>query len=148
VALALAVLYPILAVMGAGPLESLQLMIRDEMNAFAAAWVAAWNARDVERVLSLFSDDIRFTSPTALAVVGTASVRGKTALRAYWSQAMSRISTLKFTLDRVVWDAATRELAIVYVSDIDGRARRVSENLTFGDHGLVVSAEVFHGAQA
>jgi len=66
VALALAVLYPILAVMGAGPLESLQLMIRDEMNAFAAAWVAAWNARDVERVLSLFSDDIRFTSPTAL----------------------------------------------------------------------------------
>jgi steroid delta-isomerase len=123
-------------------------MTRDEMNTFAATWVAAWNARDVERVLSLFSDEVTFTSPTALTVVGTAAVHGKAALRAYWSQAMSRISTLKFTLDRVVWDAATRELAILYVSDIDGRAKRVSENLIFDENGLVVIAEVFHGAAA
>jgi steroid delta-isomerase len=120
-------------------------MTRDEMNTFAAAWIAAWNNRDVERVLGLFSDDITFTSPTALAVVGVATVRGKSALRAYWTQAMSRIGSLRFTLERVVWDAATQELAIVYVSDVDGRAKRVSENLTFGVDGLVVSAEVFHG---
>jgi len=120
-------------------------MTRKEAETFAAAWAAAWNARDVERVLAFFSEDIAFVSPTALAVVGTATVQGKAALRAYWTQAMSRIGSLKFTLDRVVWDATARELAIVYLSGIDGRARRVSENLTFAEDGLIKSAEVFHG---
>jgi len=120
-------------------------MTHEEAAKYAAAWATAWNERDVERVLGLFSQDITFTSPTALALVGTATVRGKAALRAYWTDAMGRIGSLRFTLDRVVWDAAARELAIVYLSDIDGRTKRVSENLTFGENGLVVNAEVFHG---
>jgi ketosteroid isomerase-like protein len=120
-------------------------MTRDEAMTFAASWAEAWNVRDVERVLGLFSDDVQFVSPTALAVVGTATVRGKRALSDYWNSAMSRIASLKFTVDRVVWDAATRELAIIYVADIDGRSKRVSENLTFGAGGLITRAEVFHG---
>lgn len=32
-----------------------------------------------------------------------------------------------------------------YTSAIDGQSKRVSENLTFDEHGQVVSAEVFHG---
>jgi hypothetical protein len=121
-------------------------MTREEAMTFAAQWAADWNAREVERVLAPFSEDIVFVSPTALAVVGSATVRGKDALRSYWNSALSRIGSLRFTIERVVWDAATRELAIIYVSEIDSRARRVSENLTFGVDGLVVSAEVFHGA--
>jgi ketosteroid isomerase-like protein len=120
-------------------------MTHEEAMTFAAQWAAAWNARDVERVLSFFSEDVVFVSPTALAVVGTATVRGKAALRDYWNSAMNRIGTLKFTLDRVAWDASTRELAIIYMAEIDGRGKRVSENLTFGAAGLITSAEVFHG---
>ena len=120
-------------------------MTRDEALDFAKDWTAAWNRRDIERVLGFFREDITFVSPTALAVVGTATIHGKASLRAYWSQAMSRIGSLTFTLDRVVWDAGTRELAIIYTSDIDGKTRRVSENLVFDENGLVSSAEVFHG---
>lgn len=120
-------------------------MTREEAISFAGRWAAAWNERDVERVLASFSEEITFTSPTALAVAGTATVHGKAALRAYWNSAMDRIGALRFTIDRVVWDAATRELAIVYVGEIDGRGKRVSENLTFGTNGLITSAEVFHG---
>ena len=120
-------------------------MTRDEAASFAEVWTAAWNRRDIERVLSFFREDITFVSPTALAVVGTATIRGKAALRAYWTQAMSRIGSLTFTLERVVWDAGTRELAIVYLSHIDGKTKRVSENLVFDENGLVSGAEVFHG---
>ena len=42
--------------------------------AFSAEWVAAWNARDVEAVLSHFHDDVVFTSPTAARVVPADSV--------------------------------------------------------------------------
>ena len=120
-------------------------MTREEAHAFAQQWAADWNERAVERVLAHFADDVTFTSPTALAVVGVATLRGKQALRDYWNKALARIGSLRFTVDRVLWDAEHRELAIVYESAIDGRRRRVSENLTFGANGLVTSAEVFHG---
>jgi hypothetical protein len=47
----------------------------------------------------------------------------------------------------VLWDASTRELAIIYDVEVAGRKRRVSENMTFGVDGLVISAEVFHGVE-
>ena len=120
-------------------------MTREEAQAFAQQWAAAWNEGDVERVPAHFEDDVTFTSPTALAVVGVATLRGKQALRDYWNKAVARIGSLRFTVDRALWDAEHRELAILYESDIDGRKRRVSENLTFGASGLVTRAEVFHG---
>ncbi len=115
---------------------------------FAADWAAAWNRRDVEHVLTHFRDDVAFTSPTALAVVGTPTVHGKEALRAYWNTALARLTTLHFTVDRTLWDPERRELAILYTSNANGKSVRVSENLTFDAAGRVVSAEVFHGVSA
>jgi ketosteroid isomerase-like protein len=123
------------------------MLTRDTAQAFAIRWADSWNRRDVEAVLAHFHDDVTFTSPTALAVVGSASVRGKQALRDYWNTAMERIASLQFAVDRVLWDAGG-ELAIIYTAAINGNSRRVSENLTFDASGLVVSAEVFHGVPA
>ena len=75
---------------------------REAAETFAARWAEAWNVRDIEAVLKHFHDDVVFTSPTALAVVGSATVRGKDALRAYWTTALSRITSIRFTIDRVV----------------------------------------------
>lgn len=121
-------------------------MTRDEALAFAHRWAADWNERAIERVLEHFHDNVTFTSPTAQAVVGLATVRGKAALREYWKAALARLSSLHFTVDRVIWDATSRELAILYDRETNGSTKRASENLTFDADGLVVSAEVFHGA--
>jgi hypothetical protein len=115
-------------------------------EAFAAQWAEAWNRRDIEAVLAHFHEDVVFVSPTALAVTGSSIVRGKVALRAYWTKAMAGISGLHFTVERILWANENRELAIVYLAAINGQSRRVSENLTFNAGDLVVSAEVFHGA--
>ena len=115
------------------------------MADFATGWADAWNRRAVEEVLGHFHDDVVFTSPTALAVVGTPVVRGKDALRAYWNKAMSGIESLRFTVHRALWDASLNELAIIYTAEINGRSKRVSENLTFDANGKVIAAEVFHG---
>lgn len=124
------------------------LMTREEAETLADDWATAWNELAVDRVLDHFSDAVTFTSPTAQAVVGAATVRGKAALREYWMTALATIESLRFAVDRVVWDPATRELAIVYRAEINGKSRRVSENLTFDAHGRVVTAEVFHGVTA
>jgi ketosteroid isomerase-like protein len=120
-------------------------MTSNEADAFATRWAEAWNDRDIEQVLTHFHDDVEFTSPTALAVMGIPTVRGKGALREYWTKALARLTSLRFSMDRVVWDATRRELAIIYTAAIDGKSRRVSENLRFNDAGQVVAAEVFHG---
>jgi hypothetical protein len=40
---------------------------------FAAAWIAAWNQRDVDRVLADYADSVMVRSPTATAVVPAAN---------------------------------------------------------------------------
>ncbi len=120
-------------------------MTRETSEEFAAGWAEAWNRRAVDAVLEHFHEDVVLTSPTALAVVGEPIIRGKDSLRAYWLAALDGIGSLRFSVDHVLWDPVRRELAIVYTSTIDGRKKRVSENLTFDDEGRVIAAEVFHG---
>jgi ketosteroid isomerase-like protein len=120
-------------------------MTSDDARGFAAQWAEAWNSRDIEQVLAHFHDEVEFTSPTALAVMGTPTVRGKASLREYWTKALSGLASLRFTVDRVVWDPDGRELAIIYTSETNGKAKRVSENLRFNAAGQIAAAEVFHG---
>jgi ketosteroid isomerase-like protein len=75
-------------------------MEQDEAAAFARTWVEAWNDHDVEAVLRHFADDVVFTSPTAARVVpGSGGViRGKPALRSYWTEALRQNPELHFEL--------------------------------------------------
>jgi hypothetical protein len=120
-------------------------MTRDEAAAFARRWSDAWNRLEIESVLEHFDDQVVFSSPKALEAIGIASVVGKSALRAYWMAALTKITSLHFSVVRVVWDAETRELAIIYDRQVNGRRDRASENLQFAESGLVVRGEVFYG---
>src|SRR5262245_24770221 len=120
-------------------------MTREQASEYALRWAEAWNRRDLDEVLVHFADDIVFTSPKALQTVGVPSVRGKAALRSYWEQGLRRIGSIHFEVIRVLWDAATRELAIVYDRTADGDQIRVAEVLRFGADDRVAEAEVWHG---
>ena len=120
-------------------------MTRDEARHFADQWAAAWNRRDLEAVLGHFAEDVVFSSPKALAVLGVPSVRGRAALRAYWQRALAAVTSLRFSVDRVIWDPASAELSIVYDRDVDGHRDRASEILRFDASGLVVAGEVHYG---
>jgi len=71
-------------------------------KSFAERWLAAWNAHDLDAVLTLFHDDVVFTSPLATKVVPESDgvLRGKPALRAYWSAALAQLPDLHFMLTR------------------------------------------------
>ncbi|MGH6616751.1 nuclear transport factor 2 family protein [Sphingomonas sp.] len=74
-----------------------------DSSRFAAEWCDAWNAHDLERVLSHFHDDVVFTSPIAAAILPETrgEVRAKEALRAYWAEGLRRIPDLHFTVEQV-----------------------------------------------
>ncbi|HSB55632.1 MAG TPA: nuclear transport factor 2 family protein [Gemmatimonadales bacterium] len=114
---------------------------------FAREWALAWNARDLDRVLAHFENEVVFSTPKALDAVGRPTVRGVAALRSYWEKALGRITSLRFTVQRAVWDPTLRELGIVYDREVNGASDRALELLRFGPGGKVVSGEVFYGVQ-
>jgi ketosteroid isomerase-like protein len=69
-------------------------------QSFASAWLAAWNAHDLDAVLALFHDDVIFTSPLATKIAPESGgvLRGKAALRAYWAAALAQVPDLRFEL--------------------------------------------------
>jgi ketosteroid isomerase-like protein len=64
----------------------------------ATAWASAWNAHDLDEILSHFADDIVFTSPVAAQLVAGSNgvIEGKQALRHYWEQGLRLIPDLHF----------------------------------------------------
>jgi hypothetical protein len=64
---------------------------------FVDQWVNDWNSHDVEAILSHFTDDVVFTSPVAIQLLGgNGEVRGKEALRHYWIEGIRRTPDLHF----------------------------------------------------
>lgn len=119
---------------------------RTQIERWAHEWIAHWNARDVEAMLTHYRDDVRFESPMARELTGSALIEGKAALRRYWTQALDEIRVLRFELERVIWDPHLREAAIVYRADLDGQVLRCCELLTFDMAGQVIRGDACYGA--
>lgn len=121
------------------------MSVRIEAQAFADRWISNWNHKDVESVLTHFSEAVLFTSPRAKTIVGSVRVEGKSSLREYWTKAIDRIQTIHFTLDYVISDRD--RMSIIYIAEIDGKRMRTVEFLVFGDDGLVREGEAMHGIE-
>ena len=63
-------------------------------------WIAAWNSRDLERVLLLYAEDSEMTSDRipALGFACSGTLRGKANLRMYWGKALTLRPNLQFEL--------------------------------------------------
>jgi ketosteroid isomerase-like protein len=68
-----------------------------QARVFADRWVKDWNAHDVEALLEHFTDDVVFTSPVAVRLLGgDGIIRGKQALRDYWTEGIRALPDLHF----------------------------------------------------
>ena len=71
-----------------------------EAQEFVDRWLEGWNTHDIEKVLEHFTEDVIFTSPLATQLLDGSDgvIRGKAALREYWSEGLRRISDLQFEI--------------------------------------------------
>jgi ketosteroid isomerase-like protein len=107
---------------------------RDRAEHFARDWIEAWNAHDLDAILSHYSDDIVFRSPRIALVMGDniEFVTGKPALARYWSKALAIAKDLHFTFDRLY--VGSDSLTIAYRNH---RGQHAAETFVFGADGLV-----------
>ena len=80
-------------------------MTRDEAWNLANHWIAAWNAHDLELIMTHYGDPIELTSPVAAQLVGASGGRvvGKQNLRAYFQRGLQAYPDLHFRLEDVLW---------------------------------------------
>jgi ketosteroid isomerase-like protein len=111
---------------------------RNQARELAVEWIAAWNAHDLERILSHYSDDFEMSSPLIVEREGIASgtLKGKAAIRPYWQKGLDARPPLRFELQDVLVGVDT--IAIYYRSVT--RNRMVAEILRVNAGGSIVSA--------
>jgi ketosteroid isomerase-like protein len=70
---------------------------------FAEEWIAAWNAHDLERILSHYDEDFEMSTPfiVKLMNVPTGTLKGKRAVGEYWRKALAKMPDLHFELINV-----------------------------------------------
>lgn len=120
----------------------------DTATRWAAHWIAAWNALDIEAVLALFADDCRFRSPKAAAITGRGTVIGKAALRDYWTRAVAGIASLHFSFESAHWDLHGRTLLIRYIAELGPQRLLAAEVFDFNADGFVICGTALYGAPA
>lgn len=88
---------------GKNPKES--RLTKDEAWKLANHWIAAWNAHDLDLILSHYEEAVELTSPVAARWLGTpdGKVVGQTDLRAYFQRGLEAYPLLQFHLDDVLW---------------------------------------------
>lgn len=71
-----------------------------DAEAFAQEWLAAFNAHDLDRILSHYDEDVRLISPFYLEFSGGVSdeLNGVPALRHYFGTALQRYPDLRFSM--------------------------------------------------
>lgn len=71
---------------------------------FIQDWLEGWNSRDVDRIMTHYSEHATFQSPSLLALEpkGDAIVRGRAAIRELYVKALERFPSLRFELEDVI----------------------------------------------
>lgn len=117
----------------------------DALEALARAWLDAFNARDLDRLLGLYAEDARHYSPKLKARQPETEgwVRGQAALRAWWDDSFRRLPGLRYE-ERAV-TAGRDRVVLEYERTVPGEApMRVAETYAVRD-GRITESRVFHG---
>jgi hypothetical protein len=77
---------------------------RDQAQHLADHWIAAWNAHDLDLIMSHYDDAVELTSPVAARLLGTpdGKVVGKANLRSYFRRGLEAYPDLHFQLADVL----------------------------------------------
>ena len=120
-------------------------MLAERNCSIAYQWFAAFNAHDVEALLALYADDAQHYSPKLKARQPETKglIRGKGQLRAWWTDAFERLSTLNYEVVKLT--ANDTQVFMEYVRHVVGEEDlRVAEVLEVSD-GLITASRVYHG---
>ena len=118
-------------------------MTRDEAWSLANHWVAAWNAHDLDLIMTHYDDAVELISPVAARLLGAPDgrVAGKANLRAYFQRGLEAYPELRFRLEDVLW--GINSIVLYYANQ---KGTRTAEFMELSASGKVVRVVANYGA--
>jgi hypothetical protein len=112
---------------------------KDEAWKLAEHWVGAWNAHDLDSIMTHYEDAVELTSPVAARLLGTADgmVVGKANLRAYFQRGLEAYPDLQFHLVDVLW--GLKSVLLYYTNQTGNRTGEFMELSSAGKVARVVA---------
>ena len=117
-------------------------MTREGAWNLAKQWVAAWNAHDLDLIMTHYDDAVELTSPVAAQLLSTSDgkVIGKASVRAYFQRGLSAYPELRFGLEDVLWGVNS---VVLYYTNHKGT--RTAEFMELSAMGKVVRVVANYG---
>ena len=120
-------------------------MISEQNKQIAQRWFEAFNAHDLEKLLSLYDEDAEHFSPKLKIRHPETNglIKGKQELCNWWKDSFERLPTLNYEVKKLIAD--TEQVFMEYTRHVDGE-----EDLTVGEvleieKELIVFSRVYHG---
>ena len=117
-------------------------------NDHVKRWIEAWNKHDLQTVLSMYSEEIEFSSPKIKAVFPERTItkiKNRKDLKEYWSKALKKYPKLNFVLKESIFH--NNVCLIEYYAVLDDRTRTSVIEKFEMQNGLVIKSSVFYGAE-
>ncbi len=101
---------------------------------FAEEWIRSWNTRNLDDILTHYSDDVEITTPMIKIALGidNGSLKGKEQVADYWRKALQKLPDLHFELLDVT--SGVDSVALYYKSVLDKKSIEV---MFFNEAGKV-----------
>ncbi len=112
-------------------------------------WLSAWNNHDIKTLLSMYSDDIQFSSPKIKLVLPEkklSKITNKKDLEEYWAKALkNNFPNLYFVPKQIIVHGNI--CIFEYYAMLDGKNKiSVMEKFEFRDQ-LIEKSSVFYGSE-
>jgi len=111
----------------------------------AHAWFEAFNAHNLEKLLSLYDDDAQHYSPKLKIRHPETNglVSRKNALRTWWQDAFDRLPTLNYKVTSLT--ANSDRVFMEYIRTVTNEDDMVVAEVLEIKEGLIVASRVYHG---
>lgn len=119
-------------------------MTTAEARNLADHWVAAWNAHDLDLIMTHYEDTVELTSPVAAQLLGTpdGKVVGKASLRTYFQRGLEAYPELQFQLADVL--CGINSVVLYYTNQ---KGTRTAEFMELSATGKVARVVANYGTQ-
>lgn len=110
------------------------MVTEEQAQELAEHWVQAWNAHNLEEIISHYEEDVVLVSPVAAKLLNDplGTVKGKEALRAYFKKGLEVYSDLKFELIDVMWGISS--VVFYYINQ---KGLKTGEFMEIGSTGKI-----------
>ena len=117
---------------------------KDFAEEFARDWIESWNSRDLDRILSHYSDQFEMSSPKIIQIAGEPSgtLKGKESVRNYWAKALDLLPDLRFELIALM--IGVNSLTLTYKG---ARGQMAAEVFHFGPDHKVTKAYAHYSVE-